>query len=125
MSHINLQKQAEDLSTSGKLKNVGRGLEKLAKKETEIINTEAFEWAGKLIAQMQGYENHAELSALATELKPEFYGVFCPGHLKRIYGILTDYDTNISSREELIEISQGFTQLSQKVLISSHPIGQI
>lgn len=49
----------------------------------ETADTEAFEWAGKLIAQMQGYEKHPKLSVLATELKPEFYGAFCPGYLEK------------------------------------------
>ncbi len=121
-----LQKQAQDFSISSKLRNVAEGLEKLTKGELlEDTHLRSFEWTQKLIAQMQGYEKHPELSVSATELRPQFYAIFGQGYLETIHKILEDYEKNTLLDGELIQMSKKFDEVSSNVLRTLHTIGNI
>ena len=121
-----LQKQALDFSVSHKLRNIAESLEKLAGgedlNESDLGN---FKWGKELIAQIKSYEPHPELSVLATELKPRFYRLFGINQLGIVYNILTNYKQQNPSAEALIQISNGFQELSTQKLRELQPTSQI
>lgn len=126
-----LQEEVNLFEWSSKLNFVVSGLQKIINGEKiDDIEKETFEWAGKLIGQIdldsEHYKNmeSPELCCVATQLRPKFYQAIIENQIEfndelseRIYETLRSGGKNINlSKQELENICQVYKTISESLI---------
>lgn len=127
-----LQEWSKFFVISSRLESVARGLQKIIDgQKIDESESRNFAWVGDLIGQMDDKskyynpEEHPELSVIATQLAPKFYGALIRFDLpynkdfsKRLSKTLKSYGKEVKlGKKELIKAQQVYQEMAESILI--------